>query len=69
MRSAHTVDEVRRAEAALMATLPGGVLMQRAAAGLAYAVLDLLGNGLNGSGSVGVANAPIVTESAVLPRP
>ena len=45
MRSAHTVDEVRRAEAALMATLPGGVLMQRAAAGLAYAVLDLLGNG------------------------
>lgn len=28
-----------------MATLPGGVLMQRAAAGLAYAVLDLLGNG------------------------
>ncbi|HEX5769989.1 MAG TPA: NAD(P)H-hydrate epimerase, partial [Nocardioidaceae bacterium] len=45
MRSAHTVNAVRRAEAALMATLPGGVLMQRAAAGLAYAVLDLLGNG------------------------
>jgi hydroxyethylthiazole kinase-like uncharacterized protein yjeF len=45
MRSAHTVDEVRRAEAALMATLPGGALMQRAAAGLAYAVLDLLGSG------------------------
>ncbi|HEX6247482.1 MAG TPA: NAD(P)H-hydrate dehydratase [Nocardioidaceae bacterium] len=45
MRSAHTVDEVRRAEAELMATLPEGALMQRAAAGLAYAVLDLLGSG------------------------
>jgi hydroxyethylthiazole kinase-like uncharacterized protein yjeF len=43
MRSAHTVEEVRRAEDALMATLPEGALMQRAAAGLAYAVLDLLG--------------------------
>ncbi|GAB2886610.1 NAD(P)H-hydrate dehydratase [Nocardioides pacificus] len=43
MRTAHTVEQVRAAEAELMATLPDGVLMQRAAAGLAHAVLDLLG--------------------------
>src|SRR5213076_2933920 len=43
MRSAHTVEEVRAAEAALMSTLPEGALMQRAAAGLANAVLELLG--------------------------
>ena len=44
MRHAHTVEQVRAAEAALMATLPEGTLMQRAAAGLAYAVIDLLGS-------------------------
>jgi ADP-dependent NAD(P)H-hydrate dehydratase / NAD(P)H-hydrate epimerase len=43
MRSAHTVEQVRTAEAALMATVPEGALMQRAAAGLAAAVIDLLG--------------------------
>jgi hydroxyethylthiazole kinase-like uncharacterized protein yjeF len=43
MRSAHTVEQVRAAERALMAQLPEGALMQRAAAGLAGAVLDLLG--------------------------
>src|SRR6478735_2539256 len=43
MRSAHTVERVRAAEAALMETLPEGALMQRAASGLANAVLDLLG--------------------------
>ncbi len=43
MRHAHTVDQVRAAEAELMARLPEGALMQRAAAGLAYAVLELLG--------------------------
>ena len=42
MRSAHTVEQVRGAEGALMATLPEGTLMQRAAAGLASAVTDLL---------------------------
>ena len=42
MRSAHTVEQVRAAEAALMATLPEGTLMQRAAAGLATSVIDLL---------------------------
>lgn len=43
MRRAHTVAEVRAAEERLMAGLPDGVLMQRAAVGLAHAVLDLLG--------------------------
>ncbi|WP_343901209.1 NAD(P)H-hydrate epimerase, partial [Nocardioides aquaticus] len=42
MRSAHTVEQVRAAEGALMAQLPEGALMQRAAAGLAHAVLALL---------------------------
>jgi hydroxyethylthiazole kinase-like uncharacterized protein yjeF len=44
MRSAHTVEQVRAAEAALMATLPEGALMARAASGLAYAVLELVGS-------------------------
>lgn len=44
MRSAHTVEQVRRAEAALMAVLPEGTLMQRAATGLAYALGDFLGH-------------------------
>src|SRR5881409_216512 len=43
MRSAHTVEQVRAAEATLMARLTDGALMQRAAAGLAVAVADLLG--------------------------
>ena len=44
MRSAHTVEQVRAAEAALLARLPEGALMARAATGLAYAVLELLGS-------------------------
>ncbi len=43
MLRAHTVEDVRRAEQAAMAALPDGALMQRAAAGLAAAVTDLLG--------------------------
>ncbi|HKT84169.1 MAG TPA: NAD(P)H-hydrate epimerase, partial [Solirubrobacterales bacterium] len=43
MRRAHSVEQVRAAEKALMASLPEGALMQRAAAGLAYAVIDHLG--------------------------
>jgi len=43
MRSAHTVEQVRTAEAELMARVPEGTLMQRAAAGLATSVIDLLG--------------------------
>ncbi|MFG2698227.1 NAD(P)H-hydrate dehydratase [Kitasatospora sp. NPDC048407] len=42
MRHAHRVDQVRSAEAALMATLPEGTLMQRAAAGLAATCARLL---------------------------
>ena len=45
MRSAHTVEQVREAERELMAQLPDGALMQRAATGLAHAVLELLGRG------------------------
>ena len=43
MLRAHAVEDVRRAERAAMAALADGALMQRAAAGLAAAVLDLLG--------------------------
>jgi ADP-dependent NAD(P)H-hydrate dehydratase / NAD(P)H-hydrate epimerase len=43
MIQAHRVAQVRAAEAALMATLPPGTLMQRAAAGLAVACADRLG--------------------------
>ena len=43
MRQAHTVEQVRAAEAALLETLPDGALMQRAAHGLAHAVIDFLG--------------------------
>src|SRR4051794_26435331 len=44
MLHAHTVEQVRAAEAELMARLPEGTLMQRAAAGLAAAVVDFLGS-------------------------
>jgi hydroxyethylthiazole kinase-like uncharacterized protein yjeF len=40
---AHAVEDVRRAEAAAMARLADGALMQRAAAGLAAAIVDVLG--------------------------
>jgi hydroxyethylthiazole kinase-like uncharacterized protein yjeF len=43
MRRAHTVEQVRAAEAELMARLPEGTLMQRAATGLAVAVSNFLG--------------------------
>ncbi|MET8183839.1 NAD(P)H-hydrate dehydratase [Streptomyces sp. NPDC005336] len=42
MRIAYSVETVRSAERALMARLPAGALMQRAAAGLAAACADLL---------------------------
>lgn len=44
MRYAHTVEQVRAAERELMARVPEGTLMQRAATGLAHAVVDLLGS-------------------------
>src|SRR5450755_333903 len=43
MRNAHQVADVRAAESALMAQLPDGTLMQRAATGLASACARLLG--------------------------
>jgi hydroxyethylthiazole kinase-like uncharacterized protein yjeF len=43
MRQAHAVADVRSAEHALMATVPDGALMQRAAAGLAAICVRLLG--------------------------
>lgn len=43
MRRAHTVEQVRTAEAEAMAGRPEGELMQRAAAGLARAVASFLG--------------------------
>ena len=48
MRSAHTVEQVRDAEAVLMSRLPDGALMQRAATGLAHAVLEFLGDAVLG---------------------
>ncbi|MDX3760670.1 NAD(P)H-hydrate dehydratase [Streptomyces mirabilis] len=44
MRTAYSVETVRAAERELMARLPEGALMQRAAAGLAAACADLLGH-------------------------
>ncbi|MEU2062208.1 NAD(P)H-hydrate dehydratase [Streptomyces sp. NPDC013455] len=43
MRTAYSVETVRASERALMARLPEGALMQRAAAGLAAACAELLG--------------------------
>ncbi|RVX47140.1 hydroxyethylthiazole kinase-like uncharacterized protein yjeF/hydroxyethylthiazole kinase-like uncharacterized protein yjeF [Nonomuraea polychroma] len=44
MRTAYTADQIRAAEHVLMAKLPPGTLMQRAAAGLAAVCADLLGS-------------------------
>ncbi|MEX2985408.1 NAD(P)H-hydrate dehydratase [Streptomyces sp. C36] len=49
MRTAHSVETVRTAERALIAELPPGTLMQRAAAGLAAACADLLGRRVYGA--------------------
>ncbi|MBP2704828.1 NAD(P)H-hydrate dehydratase [Microbispora sp. RL4-1S] len=48
MRTAYTSDQIRTAERALMATLPEGTLMSRAAAGLAAVCARLL-TGVHGS--------------------
>ena len=44
MRGVYSVDQIRTAEDALLARLPEGVLMQRAAYGLAQECLGLLGS-------------------------
>ena len=49
MRGAHTVEQVRAAEADRMAGLPEGALMQRAAAGL-DAPIDIGANAVVGTG-------------------
>lgn len=49
MRTGYSVETVRAAERALMARLPEGALMQRAAAGLAAACADLLGRRVYGA--------------------
>jgi len=56
MRNAHAVAQVRAAENELMALLPEGALMQRAAAGLASACAGLLG-GVYGSRVVVLAGS------------
>lgn len=43
MREAHTVEQVRAAEDEVLARVPDGALMQRAAGGLATAIADFLG--------------------------
>ncbi|NYI05944.1 NAD(P)H-hydrate epimerase [Allostreptomyces psammosilenae] len=53
MRTAHRVEQVRAAEAALMRRLPDGELMRRAATGLAAVCLELLS-------PAGVYGAPVV---------
>jgi hydroxyethylthiazole kinase-like uncharacterized protein yjeF len=56
MRAAHSVEQVRAAEAALMARVPPGTLMQRAAYGLATVVADLL----RGDDDAGVYGARVL---------
>ncbi|WP_304941366.1 NAD(P)H-hydrate epimerase, partial [Streptacidiphilus jiangxiensis] len=48
MRRAHAVEWVRAAEGELIARLPEGTLMQRAAAGLAATCAELLREGVPG---------------------
>ncbi|MFC5910943.1 NAD(P)H-hydrate dehydratase [Streptacidiphilus monticola] len=66
MRSAHPVDNVRAAEAALMSRLPDGELMQRAAAALASTCADLLRGGpaARGPGAGGTASGTAGAASA-----
>src|SRR4051812_46060035 len=45
MRRAHSSSQIKAAEEELLARLPEGTLMHRAAAGLAQGVADLLGRG------------------------
>src|SRR6516165_9749778 len=60
MRDAHAVAGVRAAEGALMALLPEGALMQRAAAGLAAACARLLSRGGRAGRARGVYGARVV---------
>src|SRR5918992_300986 len=61
MLRAHTVEQIRAAEEPLMASLPEDALMQRAAHGLACAVLDWLGRGDGARGLLLAAGGRVVT--------
>ena len=61
MRDAYQVAKVRAAEAALMALVPDGALMQRAAAGLASVCAELLSSGPGGPGGVYGARVTVLT--------
>jgi hydroxyethylthiazole kinase-like uncharacterized protein yjeF len=64
MRHAYSVDTVRAAERELMARVPEGALMQRAAAGLAAACANALGAGRGGPGrGVYAARVVVLTGS------
>ncbi|QIQ03154.1 NAD(P)H-hydrate dehydratase [Streptomyces liangshanensis] len=65
MRTAYSVETVRNAERELMARLPEGALMQRAAAGLAAACADLLGGG-SGAGRVSAVGRVYGSKVVVL---
>ncbi|MFF2522038.1 NAD(P)H-hydrate dehydratase [Streptomyces liangshanensis] len=65
MRTAYSVETVRSAERELMARLPEGALMQRAAAGLAAACADLLGGG-SAAGRVSAVGRVYGSEVVVL---
>ena len=66
MRDAHTVAEIRAAESALMAQLPEGALMQRAASGLAAACAGLLGRAGRTAGPAGTPGTAGVYGSRVV---
>ncbi len=67
MRDAHGVAEVRAAESALMALVPEGALMQRAACGLAAACAGLLGRaGGTSTGETGTSRPAGVYGSRVV---
>src|SRR5260221_7512979 len=57
MLKAFSVEQVRRAEAALMAELPEGALMQRAAVGLATECVRLLGGRVYGARVVAIVGS------------
>jgi hydroxyethylthiazole kinase-like uncharacterized protein yjeF len=63
VRDAYQVSKVRAAEAALMALVPEGALMQRAAAGLASVCARLLSSGSPGAGSVYGARVAVLAGS------
>src|SRR5258708_31825132 len=66
MRDAHTVAKVRAAENALMAELPEGALMQRAASGLAAVCAGLLARADRTARTAGAAAAAGVSGSGVV---